>query len=54
MCKHCSDVKTMSINYYERIIEKDMTKKLQLIRPTNDENCFYLSYCPFCGRKLSN
>ena len=54
MCKYCYNTKLMCINAYERLIDKEEIKSLQLIRPINNENRFYLSYCPFCGRKLEN
>ena len=54
MCKYCNNAKIMRINCYERLIVKDEINSLQLIRPINNENRFYLSYCPFCGRKLES
>lgn len=54
MCKYCNNAKIMCINCYERLIVKDEINSLQLIRPINNENRFYLSYCPFCGRKLED
>lgn len=54
MCKYCDNAKTMCINAYERLVDNGEIKSLQLIRPINNENRFYLSYCPFCGRKLED
>lgn len=54
MCKYCNNTKLMCISYYEKLFDEEGIKSLQLIRPTNNENRFYLSYCPFCGRKLED
>lgn len=54
MCKYCNNTKLMCIRYYEKLSDEEGIKSLQLICPTNNISRFYLSYCPFCGRKLED